>query len=346
MRAENNAKDQTHLNFISGSAARLPSDAEAENRSWLKLAEPRMSIIIVNWNTRDILADCLESILADIGLPEAAGMEVYVVDNASADESVAMLRNRFPWVKLIENTVNVGFARANNQAIRICKSDYLLLLNSDTKVLPGALQALVKFMDETPQAGAAGSLLLNPDQTLQHSCYRVPTLFGEAWRLLHLDSLYRIVLYDMKSWSQERVRQVEVIQGASFVVRRQVVETVGMFDEDYFMYTEEVDWCDRILQAGWKIFWVPQSKVIHYGGQSTRQAAQSMFLRLYESKIIFFRKHRGALATLSYKLVLGIASLLRLAASPIVLLESGVKRQEHLRTANNYYHLLRSLPNF
>ncbi len=201
-------------------------------------------------------------------------------------------------------------------------------------------------MDETPQAGAAGSLLLNPDQTLQHSCYRVPTLFGEVWRLLHFDSLYRIVLYDMKSWSQERVRQVEVIQGASFVVRREVVETVGMFDEDYFMYTEEVDWCDRILQAGWKIYWVPQSKVIHYGGQSTRQAAQSMFLRLYESKIIFFRKHRGALATLSYKLVLGIASLLRLAASPIVLLESGVKRQEHLRTANNYYHLLRSLPNF
>lgn len=304
----------------------------------------RMSILIVNWNTRDILAECLQSILDDIGLPESTQMEVYVVDNASADGSVAMLRNRFPWVKLIENRDNVGFARANNQAMRVCQGEYVLLLNSDTKVLPGALQALVSFMDQTPNAGAAGSLLLNPDGTLQHSCYRVPTLFGEFWRLLHLDKLYRLALYDMTSWPQDRPRQVEVIQGASLVVRRKVIESVGMLDEDYFIYTEEVDWCDRILRAKWKNYWVPQSKVIHYGAQSTKQVAQKMFLRLYETKIIFFRKHRGAVATVAYKLILAFSALMRLLVTPLAFLESGSARQEHLRSANYYLRLLLSLP--
>ena len=199
-------------------------------------------------------------------------------------------------------------------------------------------------MVQTPNAGAAGSLLLNPDGTLQHSCYRVPTLFTEFWRLLHLDKLYRLALYDMTSWPQDRPRQVEVIQGASLVVRRKVIESVGMLDEDYFIYTEEVDWCDRILRANWKNYWVPQSKVIHYGAQSTKQVAQKMFLRLYETKILFFRKHRGAVATFAYKVVLAIAALMRLAVTPLALLESGPARQEHLRGANYYLRLLLALP--
>ncbi len=303
-----------------------------------------MSIIIVNWNTREILADCLQAVLDDIGVPAEAGMEVYVVDNASSDGSVDMLRKRFPWVKLITNQENVGFARANNQAMDECSGEYVLLLNSDTKVHRGALHALIDFMHSTPNAGAAGSLLLNPDGTLQHSCYHVPTLFREFWRLLHLDTLYRYALYDMQSWPQDRPRSVEVVQGASLVVRRQVLDKLGGLDEDYFIYTEEVDWCDRILRAGWKIYWVPQSKVIHFGGQSTQQVAQAMFLRLYESKILFFRKHRGPLVTLLYKLVLGMASLLRLLISPLAYLENATRRQRHLRITNHYLQLLLALP--
>lgn len=300
-----------------------------------------LSIIIVSWNTRDLLEQCLASVFAS---PPACAFEVWVVDNASTDGSNEMVRRRFPQVRLVENTDNLGFAGGNNQAIRASAGRYVLLLNPDTEVKPGALETLVRFMEEHPQAGAAGSRLLNPDHTLQPSCYPLPTLSRELWRLFHLDAVRPYGTYRMTDWSLDSPRAVDVIQGACLILRRTALDQVGLLDEDYFIYSEEVDLCFRLQKAGWQLHYVPRAKVVHYGGQSTQQVAAEMFLRLYQGKLIFFRKHRGWLAGQAYKLVLLAAAVARLLLSPLAWFESPSHRQQHLTLANNYWRLMMALP--
>jgi N-acetylglucosaminyl-diphospho-decaprenol L-rhamnosyltransferase len=303
-----------------------------------------LSIVIVSWNTCDLLADCLHLLWFNLIACRENSVETFVVDNASADGTAAMVRNCFPWVRLIENQENVGFAQANNQAIRCSSGRYLLLLNPDTAVRPEAVQGLLRFMDEHTQVGAAGARLLNADGSLQESCYRAPTLSGEAWRLFHLDAIWPYHTYRLHQRDLARAHPVEVLQGACFMLRRQIVDQVGLLDEEYFMYSEEVDLCQRIRQAGWQIYWVPQAEVIHYGGQSTRQVAAEMFMQLYQGKLLFFRKHHGRSAALVYKLILLAATTARLLASPIAYLERPSRRSHHLHLAACYRRLLFSLP--
>jgi hypothetical protein len=302
-----------------------------------------LSIIIVNWNTQELLRKCLQSVKANLGSAELRG-EVWVVDNASTDNSVQMLKEQFPWIMLIQNQQNVGFAAANNQAIAQSTGRYILLLNSDTEVKSGAFQELLAFIDAHPQVGAAGSLLLNPDDSLQISCYPMPTLSRELWRLYHLDSLWPYGVYRMSNWNRNTPRKVEVLQGASLLLRREALDQVGLLDDRYFMYTEEVDLCYRLQKGGWGLYWVPQSTVIHYGGQSTRQIATKMFLCLYQSKLFFFRKHYGWSAAQVYKIILLSAALVRLATIPLCWLEPSPQRQRHLMLASRYRHLLLALP--
>jgi hypothetical protein len=303
-----------------------------------------LSVIIVNWNTRDLLAQCLESVSSSQISAAGHATEIFVVDNASTDDSSRMVRNRFPQVLLIENTENRGFARANNQAIRESTEGYVLLLNPDTDVQPGALDTLVRFMDAHPQAGAAGARLLNPDGTLQPSCHPVPTLSREFWRLFHLDALWPYACYHMARWDPDTPKEVDVVQGACVILRREALGQVGCLDEDYFIYSEEVDLCRRLRQRGWKVYWVPQAMVVHYGGQSTRQMAAAMFLCLYQSKILYFRKHHGWSMAQVYKLILLAAALARLVLSPLAWLERPPWRQQHLALAGHYRRLVRSLP--
>jgi GT2 family glycosyltransferase len=304
----------------------------------------QLSIIIVSWNTRDLLERCLASVREDsraaqaVGL--AVGLEVIVVDNASVDGSSEMVRERFPEVRLIESRQNLGFARANNVAFRQCTGQYVLLLNPDTEVRPGALAALLRFMDGRPEAGAAGARLLNPDSSLQPSCDRAPTLSREFWRLLHLDNLWPYAVYRMHEWPWDANREVDVACGACLILRREALREVGLLDEDYFIYSEEVDLCRRLRERGWRIFWVPSASVVHYGGQSTRQAASAMFLRLYQGKVLYFRKSRGRRAAELYKLIVLVASLGRLLVSPLAWLERPPRRQQHLALAGDYRRLV------
>ncbi len=300
-----------------------------------------LSILIVSWNTVALLAQCLESIYAN---PPDNDFEVWVVDNASTDPSVQMVRQRFPQVRLLANKTNLGFAGANNQAIRQSTGKYVLLLNPDTEVKPGALTELVDFMETQPEAGAAGSQLLNPDGSLQPSCYPAPTLSRELWRLFHLDRLRPYGRYHMASWDLNMPRQVDVVQGAALILRREALDQIGLMDEQYFMYSEELDLCYRLQKGGWRLYWVPQSKVVHYGGQSTKLVAAKMFLCLYESKLIFIRKHYGHLAAQAYKLILLAAALARLALSPLAWLERSPRRQHHLILTSHYRRLLAALP--
>jgi hypothetical protein len=252
-----------------------------------------LSIIIVNWNTRDLLAKCLQSVWHNVCRLRRLAVETFVVDNASTDGSVQMVRDRFPWVKLIENTENIGFAAANNQAIRHSQGRYVVLLNSDTEVISGALETMVQFMEEHPQVSGCGPLLLNADGSLQVSCYPMLTPEREFWRLLFLDRLWHRATYVQQRWDREIPRPVEVIKGACLLLRCAALEQVGLLDERYFMYTEEFDLCCRLMHAGWELWWVPQATVMHYGEGSSKQMAEAMYVQLYRSKVYFYRKFGG-----------------------------------------------------
>ncbi len=301
----------------------------------------KLSIIVVSWNTCDLLADCLESVYAH---PPHGRFETIVVDNASSDGSAEMVSQRFPQARLIAKDENVGFAKGNNEAIPFCSGQYVLLLNPDTVVKPGALAALTAFMDAHPDAGAAGSRLLNPDGSLQTSCYPAPRLSREVWRLFHLDAIRPYGEYNMHKWPTDAPREVDVIKGASLIFRREVLETVGFLDGAYFMYSEEVDLCLRVQKAGWRLYWVPQSQVVHYEGQSTKQIATDMFLQLYLGKLMYFRKHYGRLSGILYKFILAAASLMRLLLTPFALLQRPASRQKNLSLAKKYGRLLAALP--
>jgi GT2 family glycosyltransferase len=294
-----------------------------------------LAIIIVSWNTEALLRDCLRSVYDQ--LPPNTG--VIVVDNASRDGSVDMVRQEFPQALLICNPENVGFARANNQGIATSAAQYILLLNSDTVVKAGALQRLVDFMDAHPQVGAAGPMILNPDGSLQTSCYPFPSVKRELWRLFHLDTFRAYGVYAMDRWRSAE-REVDHILGACLILRAEALAQTGLLDEDYFMYSEELDLCYRIKLKRWKLVWVPEAQVIHYGGQSTKQTAQKMFIELYRSKVLYFRKHHPGQTPL-YKLVLALASLFRLGLAPLAYL---TRRGETARMAKYYARLLREIP--
>ncbi len=177
----------------------------------------KLSIVIVNWNTRELLLKCLASIF---NYTPDIQFDVWVVDNHSSDESAEHVHNLFPLVHLIQNNENLGFATANNQAIRESSGTHILLLNPDTEVIPNAIEELVYFIEASPQAGAAGPLILNPDSTLQHSCFPFPTLSKEFWRLFHLDGLWPHARYPMAKWNREQPREVDVLLGACILLRR------------------------------------------------------------------------------------------------------------------------------
>ncbi len=270
-----------------------------------------VSAIIVNWNTRDLLVQCLQSVYDTLG---GLDFEIIVVDNASADGSPELVCERFPQVRLIKNRENVGFVRANNQAIRVSRGRYVLLLNSDTIALPEALSQMTHFMEYHPDAGAVGPKLINPDGRFQASYADFPTLLKESLLAFGLARwLYGPYCPSPPPRPGERARAVDWVAGACLMVRREVVDSVGLLDEDYWMYSEETDWCYRIHQAGWNVYYLPEIEIVHLGGASSSQRRPEMVAQLYWSKLRFFSKHRGALQTGVLKAVIFCASLIKAA---------------------------------
>lgn len=303
-----------------------------------------LSIIIVNWNTPDYLDACLRTVADEVAALGSNRVETFVVDNASADHSVAMVKEQYGWVTLIENSENVGFASANNQAACLAQGRYVLLLNSDTEIKPGALAILIAFLDQHPKAGVVGAQLLNSDGSLQISAHPAPTLSRELWYLLHLDLVYPRAVYPMAAWPVDRPQRVEILKGACMMLRHTVLDEIGLLDEDYFMYSEEVDLCKRVGQAGWELYWEPRAVIVHHGGRSTQQVPLSMFMHLYRSKILYFRKRHGLLAALVYKIILMFAALVRVMVSALAWLERPPRREHHRELGRRYYRLLKALP--
>jgi N-acetylglucosaminyl-diphospho-decaprenol L-rhamnosyltransferase len=266
-------------------------------------------IVIVSYNTKDLLADCLESTFAGL---ERSGLdgEIWLVDNASSDGSAEMVRQRFPAVQLIAHDQNLGFAAGNNLALQAMglglsgeprqepRPRYVLFLNPDTRIVGDALGALVRFMDATPRAGAAGARLVHGDGNFQHSAFRFPGLAQIFFDFfpLHprlLDS--RLNGRYPRSWYEAgRPFPIDHPLGAALMVRSEVLARLGGFDEQFFMYCEEIDLCRRIKAAGWDIYCVPQSEIVHLVAQSTRQFRHRMFVALWSSRFLMFEKHETA----------------------------------------------------
>ena len=250
-----------------------------------------LSIIIVNWNTKDLLLQCLESAYQNIKKIE---MEVIVVDNGSTDGSIAAAEERFPEVKFIQNEMNLGFARANNQAFSLSRGRYLLLLNPDTIVKNGATEELISFMDAHLEAGVAGPQLLNSDGSKQNSIANFPSLATELFNKSLLRRLFP-KKFPGKERDYTEPLEVDSVIGACMIVRQEVIEPVGLLDEDYFLFLEETDWCYRIKRAGWKIYHVPQAEISHFQGRGVEMEKKKAKVEYYLSLHHFFKKNRGSL---------------------------------------------------
>jgi len=261
---------------------------------------PLLSIIIVNWNTKDLLAKCLESIYETV---EGLTFEVLVVDNASTDGSAAMVRRRFPQVRLIENDENVGFARANNQAIRCARGRYVLLLNSDTEVVPGSIANMVTELETQPDVGITSVCLAFPGGSPQFCYGRFPNLYTE------FRSLFGMHRWDLSCWGKINApREVDWVSGACLMARKGMLDEIGLLDEKFFMFGEEVDLCYRAKEAGWRICLVPSDPVIHVRAGSTGKTSGRL-LRLYRGKLRYFRKHLGQAQTQLLLLMIHISAL-------------------------------------
>ena len=274
-----------------------------------------LSVIIVSYNTRDMTLDCLRALYADL---EASGLggersEVWVVDNASKDGSVQAIRDAFPQVRLIESARNLGFGVANNRALEQARGQFLLLLNSDAFPLPGATSTLLKYLQLHPEVGAVGPRLLNGDGSLQPSCWKFPAphrAWAEAIGLAALLPQHPVV-GDYFRWAHDEERRVDFVVGAAVLLRREVYEAVGGFDENFFLYAEETDWMKRMAQANWPTVFVPQAQVTHLGGASgTSKPGQNPLF--FDGQDRFVDKHFGARGLLSFRAANFVRALGRL----------------------------------
>lgn len=264
---------------------------------------PDVSVVVVSYNTARLLDRVLGALYAGRGTLD---LQVIVVDNASTDGSADVLRSSFPDVELIENRVNVGFGRANNQALPRTRGRYVLLLNTDAFVASDTLQKTIDFMDTHPRCGVLGVKLVGPDGALQPSCRYFPTpwnVFLASTGLARFFPSARLV--DDMSWDHASVRECDWVPGCYYLVRREVIERVGLFDPRYFLYYEEVDHCRAVRQAEWSVIYYPFTQVVHIGGESaeaegllTAAGRQIPTLQI-ESELLYFRKHYGVMGVVS-----------------------------------------------
>ena len=252
-----------------------------------------LSIIIVNYNAEKLLERCLRSIYAETKL---VPIDVWVVDNNSTDMSVPMVGQNFPQVNLIENKENVGFAKANNQAITKCTGDYILLLNPDTLILQNAIEKTVDFMSKNPMVGICGCKVLNKDGTLQLACRRsIPTPGVAFFRLTGLSRLFPnsklMAKYNLTYLDTDKPHEVDAVSGAFLMIRRKTVDEIDLLDERFFMYGEELDWCVRAQKAGWNVVYYPDARIIHLKGECSKTNSRKAAYEFYHAMYLFHKKH-------------------------------------------------------
>jgi GT2 family glycosyltransferase len=283
---------------------------------------PTLAIVIVNYNTRRLLAACLDSLAAS---QITSPMRIVVVDNASTDGSAAMLARDYPWLETIASPRNGGYAYANNLALRPLLAEvepdqdrrhaYILLLNPDTVVAPETLMRMVDFLEAHPEAGAVGPKLVLPDGRLDLACRRLfPTPGRAFFRLLGLSRLFpnsrRLAGYNLTYLDEDQVTEVDSVVGAFMLARVAAIDQAGLLDEDYFMYGEDLDWAYRIKQHGWKVYYAPITTVVHHKGAASRQRSTRSIVDFYRAMAVFHRKHYAPAlpGVVNFAILAGIAA--------------------------------------
>jgi GT2 family glycosyltransferase len=273
-----------------------------------------VSVVIVSWNAKDYLAQCLESLATIRG---SVSLEVFVVDNASADGSPEMVRERFPSVRLIQTGANLGFAKANNMGIRQCKGRYVCLVNSDIKVLNQCIETLVSFCQAHPEAGMVGPRIMGGDGQLQRSCRGFPGLWNMLCRALALDAMFPQCAwfggYLLPHWKHDVQKPVDILSGCFWLVRREALDRVGLLDEDFFMYGEDMDWCKRFWEEDWQVVYVPEAMAVHYGGASSANAPLRFFIEQQRADLHYWKKHHSRFAQRCYFLISVLHHALRVS---------------------------------
>lgn len=288
-----------------------------------------LSVVIVAWNAMRYLELCLDSLAKD---PPRRSMEVIVIDNASADDTIEMVESKFPWVKLIKSKENLGFSRGNNVAIRQCTGRYVALVNPDVIVFPGCLDALADFLDENPKVGNVGPRVFNPDMSMQSTCRRFPTLWNNFCSGTRLEGIFKgrrlFAGEHMFYFPHDRTLAVDVIVGCFSMIRREAFDEVGLLDEDLFMYGDDVDWCRRARNAGWQVMFYPGAHAIHDRGKTTAPFPVWFAVAQQRSVLHYWTKHHTFLGVIGIKSIMLFNHFLRYSIASVASLVHSQKRPQ------------------
>lgn len=301
-----------------------------------------ISVLLVSYNTAELTINALDSLFASIGDFE---IEVYVVDNASKDNSVALIKDKYPDITLIENKENVGFGRANNQSLELATGEYILLLNTDASVQPDILQKTVKYMEAQPKIGVLGLRLVGTNGEIQPSCRYFPTPLNLCIDRLGLNWLFpQIKLVDDVNWDPELTQQCDWVPGCYYLVRKETINDVGFFDPLYFLYSEEVDHCFAVKKGGWDVVYYADASVVHIGGESAKSVGEistvsrQVPLLQIESELLYFRKNHGLFGVFTHLFVSNLTDVFRLVKD-IIRLRSLKKIAYNIKRIYSYWHL-------
>lgn len=305
-----------------------------------------ISVIIVNWNTKALLLDCVESLYQTT---RKSSLEIIVVDNASADGSVVALRERFPQVQIIVNEDNLGFAKANNIGMKQAKGLYVCLVNSDVKALDGVLDKMRLYMENHPEIGALAPKTFGGDMQIQKNCREFPTLRNVFCEAFFLNKLFPKIAFfrgrDMVRCDYDAVMEIEALSGCFLMVRQEVIAQVGLLDERFFFYSEDVDWCKRIHDAGWKLVHYPEAEAIHFGYGSSSSAPIRFQIEMLKANWQYWRKHKNILECLVFRLIELIGTLGRAVAWFAISLVESKRRSTAKMMAASYGKMLAWLIN-
>ncbi len=288
-----------------------------------------LSLIIPSWNAKKYLCACIESIYRETGNCQ---FEIIVVDNGSSDGSSEMVEETFSQVKLVKNKDNLGFAKACNIGIKRASGKYLIIINSDVLLEKKCIELMLNYMKQQPQIGILGPQIHGQDGLLQRSCMGFPNLWSIFCRALALDTLFpKSKLfggYLMRYWNYDSIRDVDIINGCLWMVRKSALEKVGLLDEQFFFYAEDKDWCKRFNNGGWKVTFYPEAKIVHYGGASSANAPIKYHKEYQKANLQYWQKHYNYFSFILYILISFSGEMIRLVGQSFLILIMPSKKQD------------------
>jgi GT2 family glycosyltransferase len=306
-----------------------------------------ISIIIVSWNTKKYMEECLTSLR---GMEGNVSAEIIVVDNASADGTPEMIRTQFPDVKLIETGANLGFAKGNNVGIKEATGKYICLINSDVNVPSDCLNKMHAFMEQEPSIGLLGPGMLRPDGKVYRSGMRFPTLWNLFLRALFLDSLFKSTGFFggflMKDFQFDHTRDIDVLNGWLWMARREALEQVGPLDGRFFMYAEDVDWCQRFHLAGWRVVFYAEAQAVHYGGASAASAPSRFNVEMQRANLQYWKKYHGRISLFFYLMIGCLSYTVRALGWAVIFLTKKSSRSRANIEVKQYLKCLRWVLDF